>query len=151
MSIVLQAFWAFGACLANGIVFQLRRGKLVYAALGGALGWTVFACSAFFLESEIIRYFVATLVLALYSEMMARWKHTPATVFLIVALLPLVPGGGLYQTMELFIQGETAQGVTQGLHTLAIAGALAIGIVLVSSSMRLLAQNAYRKHMSRSK
>ena len=149
MTVALQVLWALGACLANGIVFQLRREKLLYAALGGALGWLVFAGSAAFLENEIVRYFVATLVIALYSELLARWKRTPATVYLIVSILPLVPGGGLYQTMEFFIQGRTAQGVTQGLHTLAIAGALAMGIVLVSSSMRLFWQSAHRRRERR--
>ncbi len=149
MELVKQVLFAFFACIASGVLFQLRRSKLVCAALGGALAWLIFALCSQWLHNDIACYFLATLAISLYSELMARRNRTPATVYLIVAILPLVPGGGLYLTMEYFIQGQTSLGIAQGLHTLGIAGALAIGIVLVSSTVRLILQFSFRRHMRR--
>ena len=59
------------------------------------------------------------------------------TGYLLVALFPLVPGGGIYYTMEYCIAGNTQMFLETGLHTLGIAGALALGILLVSSLNRL--------------
>ena len=68
---------------------------------------------------------------------MARICKVPATLFLTVAFLPLVPGGGMYYTMEYCMRGETELFMETGLHTLALAGAIAVGIMLVSSLMRM--------------
>ena len=70
------------------------------------------------------------------------------TSYLLVALFPLVPGGGIYYTMEHAMNGETAQFLETLLHTLGLAGALAAGVLMVSSLMRLyiLAQERRRAH-----
>jgi len=68
---------------------------------------------------------------------MARIRKAPVTIFQIIAMLPLVPGSGIYHTMEYAIAGNTNLFLETGIHTLAIAGALSIGIILVSSLVRL--------------
>ena len=68
---------------------------------------------------------------------MARCFKAPATIFLLAALMPMVPGGGIFYTMEHCINGDTAAFLETGLHTLAIAGSLAMGILVVSALARL--------------
>ena len=77
------------------------------------------------------------MALAAYSEVLARVQKAPVTVYLLTALLPLVPGGGIYYTMERCLKGDTQGFLETGLHTLGLAGALALGVLLVSSSVRL--------------
>ena len=72
-----------------------------------------------------------------YAEVMARVFKAPVTGFLTIGILPLVPGGGIYYTMEYCVSGETSQFIETGIHTFAIAGALAIGVLVVSSLVRL--------------
>ena len=67
---------------------------------------------------------------------MARVNRAPVTGFLLVGLLPLVPGGGIYYTMEYGISGDTINFLQTGLHTFGIAGSLALGILVVSSIVR---------------
>ena len=55
----------------------------------------------------------------------------------LVTLFPLVPGGGIYYAMEHAINGETDLFLSTLLHTLGLAGSLAVGILLVSSLVRL--------------
>lgn len=144
MALLLEVFYAFLACLAFGIVFQLRGCKLWCAAAGGGLGWLVYRLCGRLPDSGITSYFFATLVISAYAELMARRFRAPVSIYLAVALIPLVPGGGIYDTMEQCIQGNVTAALATGLHTVGIAGALAIGIVMVSSTVRIITQ--YRRH-----
>lgn len=128
--------WAFCACSGFCLLFHIRGRTLVASALGGVLGWLVFSLLAP-LQNDIIQYFLATVATSAYAEIMARVMKKPATGFQIVALLPLVPGGGIFYTMEYCVIGNNAMFLSTGLHTLGVAGALAMGILLVSSAVRL--------------
>ena len=130
------AAYAFVGCMGFCFVFHLRGVSCVWASLGGALGWGVYLLLGF-LQHDIPRYFIATLVLAAYCEVMARLSHKPATCYLVIAVLPLVPGGGIYYTMYYCLSGDNGRFAQEGLHTLGIAGALAAGILIVVSLTRL--------------
>lgn len=138
MRLLLEVFWSFCACLAFGVIFRLRGGKLFYAALGAALGWLVFRLANQLPGSDIPDYFLSTVIISIYSEVMARVFRAPVSIFLAIALIPLVPGGGIYDTMEQCLFGNASEAAHLGLHTVGIAGALAIGIVMVSSTVRIL-------------
>lgn len=132
----LACLWAFFACCAFGLVYSMRGKTLVIASLGGAIGWFVYLLMNF-AKNDIFQFFVATVATAIYSEIMARVLKKPATEFQIVALLPMVPGGGIFYTMEYCVLGNNDMFIRTGLHTLGIAGALAMGILLVSSLFRI--------------
>jgi uncharacterized membrane protein YjjB (DUF3815 family) len=134
--VFLQCIWAFLACIAFGLVYSMRGKTLLIASLGGALGWFVYLIFNF-LNRDILQFFIATVATAIYSEIMARLLKKPATEFQIVALLPMVPGGGIFYTMEYCVIGNDEMFMKTGLHTLGIAGALAMGILLVSSLFRI--------------
>jgi uncharacterized membrane protein YjjB (DUF3815 family) len=136
LNYVLPCFYAFAACLAFSIVFNMRGKILLFASFGGAVGWLVYLLFGF-LQNDIFQFFLATVAISVYSEIMARIHKVPVTGYLLVALLPLVPGGGIYYTMEYCIIGNTELFLETGLHTLGIAGALAMGILLISSFVRL--------------
>ena len=133
---ILPCIYAFFASFGFSYVFNLRGKNMFYAALGGGLSWFVYLlCRP--LQNDIVQFFIATVVITIYSEVMARIHKVPVTGYLLIALLPMVPGGGIYYTMEYCIAGNTQMFLETGLHTLGIAGALALGILLVSSLNRL--------------
>lgn len=134
---ILPCVYSFFASLGFGLVFNVHGKKLFYAALGGALSWFIYLLFKGWFETDIPQYFLSIVAVSLYSEVMARVHKVPVTVYLIIAFIPLVPGGGAYYTMEYFVNGETERFLEMGLYTLSIAAAIAIGIVLVSSLVRL--------------
>ncbi|MGI5856486.1 MAG: threonine/serine exporter family protein [Candidatus Merdivicinus sp.] len=133
---VLPGLYAFVACAGFCVIFNLRGKQLFFAPLGGTVGWITYLLTAG-LRNETLQFFLAAVALAVYSEIMARVHRAPVTCYLLVALLPLVPGGGIYYTMEHCINGDTEAFLETGLHTLGLAGALALGVVVVSSVARL--------------
>jgi len=72
----------------------------------------------------------------LYAEVLARWLKTPTTTFIIVSLIPLIPGSGLYYTMANALSGNSDGFLEKGIYTLELSLALALGIILVTSCVR---------------
>ena len=71
-------------------------------------------------------------------ELMARVRRCPVTGYLQVALLPLVPGAGIYNAMRYCVAGETDQFISTMLHTFGMAASLAVGAMLASTVLRTL-------------
>ncbi len=140
--IILPCLYAFAACAAFCFVFQLRQWRhILCASLSGAVGWRVYLLLAE--SSSVVRGLLATIVVALLSELFARIFKTPATVFLLIGIIPLVPGGGIYYTLEALIGGDMGLFVQKGLETVAFAGAIAVGCSLVASTARIVSRKRY--------
>jgi uncharacterized membrane protein YjjB (DUF3815 family) len=91
----------------------------------------------------MLQNFVSAVTVAIFSEIMARVFKTPSTVFLIVGILPMVPGGGIYYTMKYCIEGNMDMFVSKLITTLGVAGAIAVGVSLVSSVVRIINANKF--------
>lgn len=147
-SYYLPCIYAFFACIGFSLLFNIHgaAGMLICAG-GGALGWLVYLLAAPLVHSDITQSFLAALAISAWSEIMARLRRCPVTSYLLVALFPLVPGGGIYYTMEHAMSGETALFLESLLHTLGLAGALAVGVLLVASLARLVTnyQNGHHR------
>ena len=85
-----------------------------------------------------VAYFAGAFVVALLSEVFAVIFKNPATVYLLPGLFPLVPGGGMFQTMEAAVSGNMENALSIGFSTLTAAGAIAIGIAVASSMAKIL-------------
>ena len=55
----------------------------------------------------------------------------------MVSIFPLIPGAGVYRTMLYAVRGEMTQFAAQGMFTAAIAGVIAVGILLVSTTVKM--------------
>ena len=136
MSELLQLVTAFIGTFGFSILFHIRGRKLWLAALGGLFAWTVFLALGFFIESEPVRYFIVSMLTTLYAEVLARMVKTPTTTFVIVSLIPLIPGSGLYYTMANALSGNSEGFMERGIYTLELSLALSLGIILVTSFVR---------------
>lgn len=126
------------ATFGFGILFNIKGYKLILAAVGGMLGSIIYTITLEQGGNEVSALFFASLVFSLYSEVLARLCKTPVTTFIICALIPLVPGKGMYETMRIAINGDALAALQKGLDTMTYAGALALGIIFVSTIMRFL-------------
>lgn len=125
------------ASLCFGMMFQVRGKNLVCAAVAGGVAWFVYLLVGHMTQVELAAYFLATVVTTIYAEFFARLLRTPTIVFLAVGIIPLVPGGGIYRTMLLSIRGTPGEALAACINTIQIAGAIAVGVVIVSSIVRV--------------
>lgn len=124
-------------CIGFCIVFNIHgRGSLL-CALGGTLTWTLYKLALLLGCGNLISLFWATLFAAFYSEIMARVRRCPAIAFLVVAIFPLIPGAGVYYTMNYAVQGNMDLFIAKGMHTAAEAGIMAVAILLAVTAVRL--------------
>lgn len=125
------------ATLGFTFVFNIRGKNVLIATLCGVFSWSMYLCFLGILDSVIVSYFVCGLSIALYSEIAASIFHTPVTVYLIPGFIPAVPGGAIYRAMEACLFGDIS-GFAEGLvNTLKIGGAIALGVIFMSSFFRL--------------
>jgi uncharacterized membrane protein YjjP (DUF1212 family) len=129
----LQVLAAATGTLGFAIIFNSRPRRLLVGALGGGLTWTVYLLLARQIPQAFICVAAAAVFGAAYAEIMARVCKAPATVFTILAEIALIPGGSLYITMHHLVGGRQAQALQYGMHTLMMALAIAVGIVLVTA------------------
>lgn len=134
--VILQLITAFFGTLGFGLLFNIHGLKLWLGALGGLLCWGAFLLLGLFIPSEILRYLIVSVLIASYSEILARKIKTPATVFCMVSLIPLIPGGSLYYSVAYALDGDWISFFPKILHTLELAAALSAGILLVTAAMR---------------
>lgn len=143
----MSCLYAFVGCGAFCFIFEMRRWRFILTAAGiGMLAQVSYLLLSGF--STVSQLLLATIVTATLSEIFARVLKTPATVFLIIGIIPLVPGGGLYYTMESLVNGDMQMFTQYGMETVASAGAIAVGSSLVSAVTRLL---AVRRNVRREK
>ncbi len=137
-SLPIQCLSVFVACIGFSILFNIHGPGGLLCALGGVLIWAVYGLVFQFSGNDIAAFFWSALFAALYSEIMARVRKCPAISYLVVSTFPLIPGAGVYFTMNCALQSDMAGFSAQGMHTISVAGVIAVGILLVSTAFRML-------------
>lgn len=137
-NLLVEAVAAFVGCTGFFILFNIHGCGGFLCALGGTLTWITYRLITGFGGDEITAYFVATMVAALYSETMARIRKYPAISYLVISVFPLIPGAGIYYTTNHLVRGDMVSFAAQGTHTIGIAGAMAVGILIISTLFRVI-------------
>lgn len=140
--ILLQLLTAFTGAFGYAMLFRIEKGKLIQASLGGLLSWACYLACGLVMTGEVKKYFIASVIITIYAEMMARREKTPATVFLVPGTIPLIPGGFLYQTMSYALAEEWSSFFTTGLLTILLAVAISGGILTTMTGMKIYQRTA---------
>lgn len=130
---LVQLLTATLGALAFSLIFNVRGSQLFFTTLGGVLAWTCYLLLQPTGLGDPPRYLIASVLVSVYSEVCARKRRAPATVFLVPAAIPLIPGSRLYTTMLCAVHMDGPGFVREGLSTLLLAGAIAAGFILVST------------------
>ena len=130
----------FGLCTAATLCYALLmrtpfRALILSALLGGA-GYIIYLTADSCFSNDFTAYFLGTLFISAAGEVTARIMKMPATVFVIPAVIPLVPGYGLYYAMLLFVQNDMDGFIRTGMQTLFIAVIMAAAIALTNFTAR---------------
>ena len=111
------------------ILFNIRRDKLVFASAGGSFAWIIYILVSQFTPNAFVTNMLAASFATLFSEILARIKKAPTTVFLIPSI---IPGGGLFYTMSAVISNDTVLFEKYFVITIETALGISIGIMFMS-------------------
>ena len=136
-NLLVECIGSFIGCLGFAILFNIHGFGGVLCTLGGVTTWIIYSFTLQYTGSEILGYFFGSVFSAVYSEIMARVRKCPTIAYLVVSIFPLIPGAGVYYTMNYAVRNNMELFASRGMFTAAIAGVMAVGILLVSTSVRM--------------
>lgn len=120
------------------LTFHIRGKQLFLIFLGGALDWAVYLLCTHYGCSAFLGVLLATMTANIISEILARIVHTPVLILLVPMLVPLIPGGDLYRSMDALVRGERALFLTHGTSAITSAGAIALGIIATTALFHII-------------
>lgn len=132
IDIILGVLTAAVSTFGFAVLFRVDTKYIPWGVLGGGLCWAVYLSVELFVPSVFITSVVAAVVATFYSEVLAYICRTPATVFLLPSLVPMVPGSSLYYTMSNLIMKNYAAATEKGIATLEVMLGVSGGVVAAS-------------------
>lgn len=137
--LLISSVFCFIGCVGFSILFNIHKLGILLCALGGTIAWISYCITLELMQDGISAYFVSAFVASLYSEILARIRKFPALSYLVISIFPMIPGAGVYYTMIWAVRGNMERFFNQGMYTAAIAGVMAVGILLPSTLFRMYA------------
>ena len=142
MSWVLQLLACALAASCFSVLMHQPWRTIPVSSLIATAGYVVFLL----LGKSTLAYFGATLVIGVCCEICARIMKRTATLFVTGAIIPLVPGIGLYNTMLYVVEGNYSKAVNTGAAT--VLGICGIALAITMSSVLVSAFHPRKKEKS---
>ncbi len=133
MSYILQFLLAFGATIGFGIIFNAPKNVLIYCGFAGGIGWVIYTLVMNTIDQNIIAAFLGSFVLTILSLFFSRQLKTPVIVFIVCAIIPLVPGGLAYQAIRHIVTSDYQLAIEFIFQVGLVSGAIAIGIIFAET------------------
>ena len=111
-----------------GLLFRTEGKSLLPCAVIGGVGYIVYDWMAMELGSAPVAAFISCLLVGLVAEAAARILKGPTIVFATMGIIPMVPGYGMYRTMEAVVQADYERAISVGIKTIMVAGAIALSL-----------------------
>ena len=136
--LAFESIGALIACLAFAAIHRNNPKRIIFCGLGAVISWIAYAIVAYITHDDIfISCMIAAAVGTIVSEAFARILKAPATIFLVMAILPLVPGGSLYYATFYLVTKDQVNARINGMATALSALGIAVGLILVSVAINL--------------
>ena len=136
MSLALEDVLCIIAAYSFGVIFNIKGKYLRISAIGGGIAWLSYKLLLMAGMENNLSFFFATICFGIYVEVCARIYNAPSTIMSVCAMIILVPGYGVYNTLYAFLTNDYTAGVRNGISTLMVAGAISLGLVFITTIFR---------------
>jgi uncharacterized membrane protein YjjB (DUF3815 family) len=137
-TIFIQVLTGVIGSIGFALLFNLKKAQIPYIIAGSAIGTAIYLLLYRVTESPFLSNLIASIFCTASAEVLARVRKAPATMFLIIHIIPLVPGGSLFYSMRSFILHDNAAFVRYASSTFYTAAGIAVGILIVTSFVSIL-------------
>ena len=146
-SLLCQAFAAFAGTAAFAVLFGADRDHYLPAGVIGAIGWVLYLI--------LVRQagatppqatLAASTLVCILSRMAAIPFRSPAQVFLLCGIFPLVPGAGIFWFTYYLTDAEFALSSHSGWVACKVAIAIVLGIILAMELPQSIFSHKHRTH-----
>lgn len=137
-NLIFEFILAFMGTLGFAIIFNVPLRHMPMASIVGGLGWVTYQIAMYYGMTIAIACFLGAFMVGLSSDIASRIRKEAATIFIIPGVLPLVPGAGTYYTMLAIVEGNLDEAAATGVQTLAMAGAIALGLLVAGTIIQII-------------
>ena len=143
---LLQAVASLLAIITFLIVLNVQRSMLLPGGILGMAVWLIYLLLKE-LTNVIVATFIAAIIGSCVSQILSILYKTPAVVFILAILAPLVPGYLSYRTTAFFVTGDYNKALASA--TLVVMLALVISIGMASGTVILRLYSYLQKQQNR--
>ena len=129
-SVLIQILMVVIGSVGFAIFFNIEKSKISSVAIGGLISWVIYLICFERTNSIFTSTFISAMAVSIYSEVMARVLKSPANIFLIASIIPLLPGGSFYYTMSAALSMNVDLFKLKGFETFIIVLAIVTGVVI---------------------
>ena len=144
--ILRAVFGSFLGTVGFAMLVHVPRRSWLVSGVIAALSYLVFWGLARLGFPEEIGIFCGALFGSLVGLFSARHMKMIGTIFLMSAIVPVVPGLGLYRMMAFLGQGRISEGAGMGVRVMITIAMIALGLGAGSMIDRLLHARSGRNH-----
>ena len=144
--ILLRCVGAFGGTLGYAFILNAPMSTVLPASVTGLIGYLIYELLLNFTGAGVLfSYFISTVLISVACEIEARVMRMPSTIFLMTALVPLVPGYTFYLAMLSMVEDKGYQAAAYGLEAVQIVAAIAVGAAVTSVLFRTMMAKPWKK------
>ncbi|GAA4057285.1 threonine/serine exporter family protein [Amphibacillus indicireducens] len=144
-----QLIVSFFSAVGFAIIFNAPVNVLWQSGTVGMVGWFVFiGLSRIYDLNIVIATLLASVVVGIASQILAKRFRTPIIIFNLAGIIPLVPGGMSYDAMRFFVVNEYDAAIAAGATVAMISGAIALGLIVSEIINQLIRNMNWRKYHS---
>lgn len=135
--ILTGIFASFAAMTGFAIIYDTPKKFLFISPIVGVVSWIIYIVATLTGVTSAWASFLAALSSAFSSFFLSKIFKAPVTLFLVAGIIPLVPGFYIYRASYYLITGSGDAGRAL-VNTFIIAGAIALGIILMEMFIDLI-------------
>lgn len=130
LEIIINIAFSYLASAGFALTINVPHRALNLAGLSGVIGWMLY----WFMDragmGRMLSNLMGAFIIGILGLVFARVKKCPVTVFIIPALVPLVPGVPAYQAVRDLVNGKVFLGEADLMRVAIVTCAIALGILL---------------------
>lgn len=130
--VLVNILCPFCGTVAYVVLFNVPRRYYFSCGLTGIVAWLVYLWTEG-MVSPAVASFLAVIVAVFMSRMLAVRMKCPITIFLLAAIIPLVPGAGIYYTAYYLVMNQLSLAAERGIGAVKVAFGIVVGIAFVVS------------------
>ncbi len=116
------------------LVFSTKLRHLPFCALSGFLSCLLYLIALHYWNCGVfLSNMIGAAAGGFFSAVCSRLRKAPRNIFIIAAMIPLVPGSGLYYTMDSIVSKNVEEAFTYLAATLQTAVGISAGFLLVTA------------------
>lgn len=128
LELIFSFIAIFFATVGFSVIFSVPSSELFFCGVVGLVCYVVYYYIFKTFDEEIIGCILGTFFAVCLSRTLTFYRKMPITVYVIPAIIPLAPGGAIYNSMYYLIENDVSTSLSYGLYAVKVAGSIGIGI-----------------------